>query len=242
MAYTLEIIGFTIEGSIAAAAAGADRIELCSGAGEGGTTPSDGLMKIARGLISIDIYPMLRPRGGDFLYSPREFEVMKQDLQSFKRSGANGFVVGILLPDGSVDKIRCKELVASAQPLPVCFHRAFDRCSDPAQALEDIIDCGFTRVLTSSCEATALEGAKLLHDLVKQSASRISIMPGSGVNAANIEEIIKSTGVIEIHSSARKNVKSEMAYENHRLNDRNDPLSVDAEEIRAMRKILSNLA
>ena len=142
MNFKLEIIGFNIESSLLAQAAGAHRIELCDGPGEGGTTASYGFIKAARKALTIELYPIIRPRGGDFLYSDAEFDIMKTDVQLCKETGCDGVVIGMLNTDGSIDKKRCRQLVELAYPLGVTFHRAFDRCANPFEALEDIIGIG----------------------------------------------------------------------------------------------------
>ena len=137
MKFTLEVIGFTIEGCMIAQDAGADRIELCDNPGDGGTTASYGFIKAAREALHIQLYPIIRPRGGDFLFSEEEFEIMKTDVQLCKELSCDGVVIGMLNKDGSIDKKRCSHLVSLAYPLGVSFHRAFDRCSNPFEALED---------------------------------------------------------------------------------------------------------
>ena len=158
MKFKLEVIGFTIESCLIAQAAGAHRIELCDNPSEGGTTPSYGFIKTARENLSIELYPIIRPRGGDFLYSEIEFELMKADIQICKNLGCDGVVIGMLNSDGTVDKQRCKQLVDIAQPMGVSFHRAFDRTKDPFKALEDIISIGCERILTSGQKSVATDG------------------------------------------------------------------------------------
>ncbi len=198
----LEIIGFNIESCLAAQEAGADRIELCASPGEGGTTPSYGFIKSAREKLQIDLYVMIRPRGGDFLYSDEDFEMMKLDAEFCKKSGCDGIVTGILTADGKVDKKRCKELIDLAYPLEATFHRAFDRVENPFEALEDIIGLGFERILTSGLKPKAIENTGLLAELINKAGGRIIIMPGSGINAENIISIAETTGAKEFHSSA----------------------------------------
>ncbi len=187
MEHKLEVIGFDINGCIAAERAGADRIELCASPAEGGTTPSYGLIKLAKDKLNIDVFPIIRPRGGDFLYNDEEFEVIKSEIKVCKVFGCNGVVIGMLNANGTIDKERCKQLVALAHPLPVTFHRAFDRVIDAAQALEDVIEIGCKRILTSGLKPTVVDGASTLTQLIKQANKRIIIMPGSGVRSDNIE-------------------------------------------------------
>ena len=238
MKFTLEVIGFTIESCILAQAAGAHRIELCDNPGEGGTTPSYGFIKAAREVLKIELYPIIRPRGGDFLYSDAEFEVMKADVQICKELGCDGVVIGILNADGTVDKMRCRELVQLAYPMGVTFHRAFDRVKDAAQALEDVIEIGCERILTSGLVPTALDGAETLAALIKQADERIVIMPGSGVRSDNIIELAKRTAAVEFHTSARINISSKMDYTNEGMKEKLQSVSLDEEEVK---KIIANL-
>lgn len=238
MNFNLEVIGFNIESCILAQAAGAHRIELCDNPGEGGTTPSYGFIKAARENLQIELYPIIRPRGGDFFYSDAEFEVMKADVKVCKELGCDGVVIGILKADGTVDKKRCKELVELAYPLGVTFHRAFDRVTDAKKALEDIIKIGCERILTSGLVPNALDGAETLAALIKQADERIIIMPGSGVRADNIIELAKKTGAVEFHASARINIDSKMNFKNEAMNESLKSVTGDADEIK---NIIANL-
>jgi copper homeostasis protein len=240
MSYKLEIIGFNIESCIAAQEAGANRIELCVGPGEGGTTPSYAFIKAAREKLQIDLYVMIRPRGGDFLYSDEDFEIMKNDVAICKELGCNGIVTGILTTDGKVDKKRCKELIEIAYPLEATFHRAFDRVADPFEALEDIIELGFERILTSGLKPKAIDSLDLLSKLIKQSDERIIIMPGSGVTAENIITIAESTGATELHSSATFPEESKMEYKNIELNETLNHVTVNKETVRTMADLLKS--
>ncbi len=198
----LEIIGFNIESCIAAQEAGANRIELCDNFSDGGTTPSYAFIKTAREKLSIELYAMIRPRGGDFLYSEDEFTIMKQDIEVCRNIGCDGVVFGMLNSEGNVDKKRCAKLVDYAYPLGVTFHRAFDRTKDPFQSLEDIIEIGCERILTSGQQIKAIDGVEIIKQLILQADDRIIIMPGSGVNAENIISLAERTGAVEFHSSA----------------------------------------
>ena len=169
---------------------------------EGGTTPSFGFIKAARKKLSIELYVMIRPRGGDFLYSDDEFDIMKQDVGMCKNLGCDGVVLGILTEEGNVDKKRCRQLVEYAYPLGVTFHRAFDRTKEPLQSMEDIIEIGCERILTSGLRTKAIDGVELIKQLIIQADDRIIIMPGSGVNSENIISLAESTGAVEFHSSA----------------------------------------
>jgi copper homeostasis protein len=240
MSYKLEIIGFNIESCIAAQEAGANRIELCVGPGEGGTTPSYAFIKAAREKLQIDLYVMIRPRGGDFLYSDEDFEIMKNDVAICKELGCNGIVTGILTVDGKVDKKRCKELIGIAYPLEATFHRAFDRVVDPFEALEDIIELGFERILTSGLKPKAIDSLDLLSKLIKQSDEKIIIMPGSGVTAENIITIAESTGATELHSSATLAEESKMEYKNAKINEPLNHVTVNKEAVKKMADLLKD--
>jgi copper homeostasis protein len=240
MKFLLEVIGFNIESCILAQAAGAHRIELCDNPGEGGTTPSYGFIKAARENLHIALFPIIRPRGGDFFYSDAEFEVMKADVKLCKDLGCDGVVIGILHADGTVDKKRCKEMVEIAYPLGVTFHRAFDRVKDAAQALEDVIEMGCERILTSGLVPNALDGAETLAALIKQADERIIIMPGSGVRADNIVELAQKTGAVEFHTSARMNMDSKMGYSNEAMKENLKSVTADEAEIKEIISSLNN--
>ena len=189
----------SVESALEAQAGGADRVELCDNLFEGGTTPSAGTIRLAREKLSIGLQVIIRPRGGDFCYSDVEMEVMKQDVITARELGADGVVIGILQPDGRVDKERCAELIGLAGDMNVTFHRAFDMTRDPFEALEDIISLGCSRILTSGQEATVPEGLDLLKKLVQKAGDRIIIMPGNGISERNLEKVIRETGASEYH-------------------------------------------
>ncbi|MBB6462829.1 copper homeostasis protein CutC [Flammeovirga kamogawensis] len=214
MKTTLEICSYTVDSAINAEKGGADRVELCGGRLEGGTSPSEGMMITARENVQIDIYPIIRPRGGDFFFTDLEFAEMLQDIRTAKRVGMNGVVIGALTSDARIDKERCKVLVEAAKPMGVTFHRAFDMTRDMKEALEDLIELGVDRVLTSGAKMTALEGVEELKALVEQADDRIEIMAGSGVLPVNVKEIILKSGVTAVHSSASKMVSSQMTFQN----------------------------
>jgi copper homeostasis protein len=237
MDFILEVIGFNIEGCMAAQAAGADRIELCDNPADGGTTPSYGFIKSATEELQIEVYPIIRPRGGDFLYNEEEFEMMKADVQVCVDLGCDGVVIGILNADGTVDKERCRQLVELAYPLGVTFHRAFDRVVDPMQAMEDIIEIGCERILTSGQKPNAM--AELIAKLIEQAKDRIIIMPGSGVRSENIIELATRTGAVEFHTSARTTVESRMEYINKEMKESLRSVAVDDEEIKRITTLLT---
>ncbi|HEY5912646.1 MAG TPA: copper homeostasis protein CutC [Verrucomicrobiae bacterium] len=213
----VEICVDSAEGAFAAEQGGADRVELCDNLLEGGTTPSAGAIKVARHELKIKLHVIIRPRGGDFRYSPREFEVMREDIRAAKELGADGVVVGCLTPEGNIDLDRTRELIALARPLSVTYHRAFDMCRDPRAALEELISLGVDRLLTSGQEATCIEGLELLAALNQQAAGRIIVMPGGGLTARNVRKVVAATGATEVHLSARSGVESRMAYRNTRV-------------------------
>jgi copper homeostasis protein len=215
----LEVCANTLTSALAAQEGGAIRVELCDNLGEGGTTPSYGQIKLARKLLHIKLYVLIRPREGDFLYSDTEFEIMKADVQSCIDIGCDGVVTGILNPDGSIDIKRCAELVkmATDKGLGVTFHRAFDMCNDMDKALEEIIGMGCERILTSGGRSTAIEGAHIIAHLIQKAAGRIIIMPGSGVSESTVADLVHYTKAAEIHSSARGAVKSRMQYHNDHI-------------------------
>lgn len=214
---TVEICVDSVESALAAQAGGAQRVELCDNLAEGGTTPSAGMIALTRQQLSIDLNVIIRPRGGDFCYSHLEFAVMKHDVLLAKQLGANGIVIGLLNPDGTIDKTRTAELITLARPLNVTFHRAFDMTADPQQALEDLIELTVDRVLTSGQESSALEGLDCITGLVQQAAARISVMPGGGVHERNLARIVQHSGAKEVHLSARTAVASVMTYQNARV-------------------------
>ena len=189
-------------------------MELCAGIPEGGTTPSYGMIRNARESISIALNVIIRPRGGDFLYSENEIQEMLYDIQVAKELGADGLVFGCLNPDGSVDMRAMTRLIKAAGDTPVTFHRAFDHTNDPFKALDDIISLGFARILTSGCRPTAFEGVDLLAQLVEKAGDRIIIMPGCGVKENNIADIARLSGAREFHFSARESVESGMVFRN----------------------------
>lgn len=240
MNFKLEVIGFNIESCIAAQEGGANRIELCASPGEGGTTPSFAFIKAARKKLTIDLYAMIRPRGGDFLFSDDDFEIMKKDVIICKQAGCNGIVTGILTKDGKVDERRCNELIELAYPLGATFHRAFDRVKDPTAELETIISLGFERILTSGLKPKATDGADLLARLIKQTDDRIIIMPGSGITSKNIIRMAESTGAREFHSSASISKQSTMKFINDDMNESLDYIAANKDEVKRMADLLSD--
>lgn len=202
------------QGAIAAQEGGAHRVELCENLMEGGTTPSAGAIQVARRHLDIGLNVIVRPRGGDFCYSDVEFETMVRDVGAAAESGADGIVIGLLNPDGSVDVERTGALIERIRPLPVTFHRAFDMTADPYRALEELISLGVDRVLTSGQEISALEGVDLIAELIEGAAGRIVVMPGGGITERNVARVAAGTGAREIHVAAGSSVSSRMTYRN----------------------------
>lgn len=208
----LEIAANSLDSALAAEAGGADRIELCAVLEAGGVTPSPGLVALVRAQVRIPVHVLVRPRPGDFAYSPSEHATMLQDIAACVRAGCDGIVTGALAADGSLDRARCGELAAAAEGLALTLHRAIDVSSDPHQALEDAIALGFGRVLSSGCAADALQGAETLRGLVAQAGSRIVVMPGAGIDVHNIVRLRQITGAREFHASAKRALPSSMRH------------------------------
>ena len=209
----LEICAADIDSVVAAANGGADRVELCCALSEGGLTPSIGMIEDAKSASGIKVNVLIRPRSGDFLYSQAEIRTMIRDIAYCRRIGVNGVVCGALTSDGNIDKDACRRMAYMAGGLHKTFHRAFDMCRDPRQAVHDIIDLGFDRILTSGQSATALEGADLIRDLQAE-FPEITFIAASGITPDNAAEIVARTGVREIHASAKATVASPMTYRN----------------------------
>jgi copper homeostasis protein len=238
----LEVIGFDLVSCLTAESQGADRIELCANPHEGGTTPSYGMIAVAKENTSIQLFPIIRPRGGDFLFSQLEFQSMIADVEQCEQLGCDGVVIGMLVEDGRVDVDRCAELIRYAGAMQVTFHRAFDRVKDPMRSLEEIIDLGCTRILTSGLHPNVELGQEMLRALVDAAGNRITIMPGSGVRSNNILELAKFTGAKAFHSSARSARASSMEYTNPDMDETLDSVSIDASEVAELRRILDTYA
>jgi copper homeostasis protein len=212
MNFKLEICVDTIESAVNAQVAGADRVELCNNLAEGGTTPSYGTISSARENLTIGLNVIIRPRGGDFLYTDQEYDIMRRDIDKCGECGVDGIVIGILCSDGTIDINRTAKLVEMANPMAVTFHRAFDMSSNPVQGLEDIISAGASRILTSGQKNKVPEGAVLISRLVKRAGSRIIIMPGGGLDESNIADTARITGAHEFHLTGKKIVSSDMQF------------------------------
>lgn len=208
----LEVCVDSVRSARAAIDGGADRLEVCTCLPAGGLTPSTGLLTAIRQIDpDIPLMVMVRPRAGDFVYCDLDVEQMLAEIESIKSAGlADGFVTGVLSPDGAVDQERCKRLLQACSPLPVTFHRAFDLTADAVDAMETIIGLGFSRILTSGQSKSAKAGIEIIQVLLQKAEERITIMAGSGINDKNLETILRETKVREIHASASKVVKSVM--------------------------------
>ncbi|MGY3052378.1 copper homeostasis protein [Pedobacter sp. UYEF25] len=212
--FELEICANSYRSALAAQLGGATRVELCDNLAEGGTTPSYAQISLSKKNLQIEVWPIIRPRGGDFLYSEIEFQLMIEDIKICKSLNCEGIVTGILKKNGDIDVVRLRELIELAKPIKVAFHRAFDMCNNKEKALEELIDLGVVRVLSSGGASSAIEGREMLAALVKQARGRISIMPGAGINLVNLKELIEKTGATAYHASAKASVKSEMEFRN----------------------------
>ena len=248
MNYKLEICVDSIESALNAQLAGADRIELCDNLIEGGTTPSYGTIQSARSNLNIILHVIIRPRGGDFLYTDTEYDILRRDIELCGESGMDGIVCGILTYDGKIDIDRTARLVELSRPMSFTFHRAFDMCADPVSGLEAIIQTGADRVLTSGQKKSAAEGSDLINILVKQAKGRIIIMPGGGVDESNIAALAKTTGAGEFHLSGRRSVDSEMKFRQKGLSmssisgiDDYSRKVADTEKIKRIIEILKNI-
>jgi copper homeostasis protein len=241
MNYLLEVIAFTSESCRLIEKSGAGRIELCANPLEGGTTVSYGMMKSAREVVSIPVFPIIRPRGGDFLYDEEEYAIIRKDILFCREIGMDGVVTGLLNHDGTIDKARTAALVELAYPMDVTFHRAFDRARDQFAALEDIIQCGCNRILTSGGHDTVMQGLEQIKVLTAAAAERIIILPGSGIRSVNIAGIAAATGLREFHTSARTVMPDRMVFENKNLTEPASTYTVNTAEILQSLAALKNL-
>jgi copper homeostasis protein len=242
MNYIIEIATTDFTTTQSAVAGGADRIELCAALTDGGTTASYGTIKKCREEFSVQLFPIIRPRSGDFLYTEEEFEIMKADVIICKELGCDGVVIGLLNKDGSIDVKRSSKLIELAYPMEVTFHRAFDRCKDPFEAMEQLIEIGCQRILTSGQRPTAPEGVDLITGLVKAADERIIIMPGSGVRKDNIKELAGKTKAREFHSSLRGKQKTKMEYIHPNFSSSSESYenpAIEVSEVKALRDALT---
>jgi len=198
----LEIVASTVDDCLAAESGGADRIELCAAISTGGLTPSLGTLVEAKERGSLPLMAMVRPRAGGFCYSEGDFAAMQRDAEFLLEHGAEGVVFGILHSDGTVDTTRCGTMLELAGGRQTVFHRAFDVVPDAFRALEELIDLGFTRLLTSGQQKTALEGSNLIRRLIDRARERIEVLSGSGIREHNVRELIDATGCTQVHMTA----------------------------------------
>lgn len=239
--WTIEIATSDFITTAAAVKGGADRIELCANLAEGGTTPSYGTIRQCREEFNVALYPIIRNRGGDFYYTPEEFSIMLRDVQLCKDLGCDGVVIGLLNPDGTIDIKRTSQLTEAAYPMGVTFHRAFDRCIDPIAALEQLVEAGCERILTSGQYPSVMDGIELVAALQQQADERIIIMPGSGVRKENIKLIADRTGCTEFHSSLRGKAKGNMEFIHPSFKDSAESYinnAIDPAEVKALREAL----
>ncbi|MEN5264047.1 copper homeostasis protein CutC [Stenotrophomonas sp. TWI587] len=235
----LEIASNSVASALAAQQGGADRIELFDNLAEGGTTPSQGSIAVARDRLQIPLFVLIRPRPGDFLYTALETEVMLRDIAYCRALGCDGVVIGALEADGGIDTVLCGELVSAAGPLGITFHRAFDAARDLPEALEQIVALGCQRILSSGGQASALAGADTLAALVAQAGDRIAMMAGAGITAANIMEVAERSGCIELHASAKATQRSAMRHHNPALLGLSpDWTATDVAQVSALRAAL----
>ena len=233
-----EVCAFNIQSCLIAEKAGSQRVELCDNPVEGGTTPSYGTIRQVREKVNIHLFPIIRPRAGNYWYDDNEFNIIREDIKLCRELGCDGISVGVQQLDGTIHTERLKQIVAWAGPMSVTCNRVFDTVPDPYAALEEIIACGCARVLTSGQATAAPEAAALLAELVRMAGDRIIIMPGAGINASNIEQLIKDTGAQEYHGSARKAISNPVHVQNPRVADFGQVFVTDEDELRAIMAFL----
>ncbi len=228
----LENCANSVQSCIEAERGGAHRIEFCAGLPEGGTTPSFGALKVALQEVRIPIFPIIRPRSGDFIYTDLEVRQMLSDIYAFRELGVAGFVFGALTPDGTLDYEVNRKLLRAAEGVPVTLHRAFDMTRDMGSALEQAIDLGFSRILTSGGQNTAIEGSDVIRKLVQKANNRIIIMAGSGITPDNALDLVSQTGVTEVHGTLQSIIKSPSVFHNPNasMQSRSDVHSYDYPE------------
>lgn len=244
--FTFEVCADSVESVLAAQKGGADRIELCGNVVIGGTTPSESLYREIRKHSDIKIHALIRPRFGDFCYTEYEFNIIRAEVKRFRELGAQGVVIGMLKPDGSLDMEHMKMLMEEADGMSVTLHRAFDVCKDPMEALEQAVSLGINTILTSGQKNNCVEGTPLLAELVKKSAGRIHIMAGAGVNAEAVSSIYEKTGITDYHMTGKIVLESEMQYRKEGVNMGLPSLSefeifrTSEQEVRKARNVLNS--
>lgn len=241
MNYIIEIATTDFTTTKSAVEGGADRIELCAALTDGGTTASYGTIKKSREAFDVQLFPIIRTRSGDFLYTDEEFDIMMSDVKLCKDLGCDGVVIGLLNKNGEIDLKRTSQLIEAAYPLEVTFHRAFDRCKAPFEAMEQLIEIGCQRILTSGQKPGAPDGVDLITGLVRMADERIIIMPGSGVRKENIKQLAEKTGAKEFHSSLRGKQKSKMEFIHPAFADSAESYTnpfIDLKEVKALKEAL----
>lgn len=240
----LESPVFNVNSALKAAQYGVDRLELCSSYSEGGCTPSSGLFTYLKSKITIPIFVMIRPRGGHFVYAENELDVMKEDIRQYSDLGADGFVFGVLKKNGAVNKEACSELRDLCGEKPCTFHRAFDVSSDLNQALDEIIECGFQRILTSGGERNVREGLSVIKNMIGKAKDKIIIMPGGGMKPELVQSLRETAYLKEIHASCKTTMRDDQIFKNRKINffDENvefdEVLSVDKEKVMNIKRFL----
>jgi copper homeostasis protein len=234
-----EVCAFNIQSAVIAEKAGAARVELCDNPIEGGTTPSYGTIKATREKISILLYPIIRPRSGNYFYSEEEYEIIRNDIQICRELGCDGISVGAQTMNSEIDTEMLKRIVEWAGPMGVTCNRAFDCAPDPFKALEDVISCGCERILTSGLKSAAPDAGELLGKLVKQAGERIIIMPGAGIKSTNIRKLAEESGAKEFHGSARVVAPNPVTYVNKEVSDYGNLYLADEEEVRKIVALLN---
>lgn len=235
----LEVAVFSIEGALEAIRAGAHRLELCENAHDGGTTPSKSTLDYIHSISPIPVFPIIRTRGGDFVYTDQEKKVMLADITYCRSRGFKGVVSGGLLRDGQIDAEFLMRCIDAAGPMEFTFHRAFDRCANPLESMEQLITYGVKRILSSGQYPTLPEGIPLLKKMVKQAAGRLIVLPGSGLTQHTVMEVVKKTGAREVHTSARKAITHSNTFQPHTFPETMMYTSVDVAEIKAILSILT---
>ncbi len=240
----LEVCANSLASALAAQQGGAVRVELCENLADGGTTPSYGQVALTRKMLHIEVFPIIRPRGGDFHYTDLEFEIMKADVAACKSVGCDGVVFGILNPDGTIDGERCKVLMQLAAPMKVSFHRAFDMTRNLPEALETLVELGFKRVLSSGGRSSAPEGADVLAALVEQARGRIEIMPGAGIHPGNVRQLLEKTGAKVVHGSLMHAENSTMVFRNEqgKMGAVDDEYAWRVTSVELVRKMVGEIA
>ncbi|WP_319001554.1 copper homeostasis protein CutC [Clostridium sp. CS001] len=244
MSFILEACVDSVESAMEAVKGGANRLELCSNLIIGGTTPNINLFILIKEKTDIKINVLIRPRYGDFCYTEDEFEIMKRDIQMFKKAGANGVVIGTLNPDGTLDIARMKELIAEGDGMYITLHRCFDLCKDAFATLEEAKKLGINCILTSGQKNKCTDGRELLKELVEKSEEEIEILIGSGINSGNVEDIISYTKAYAVHTSGKIEIESDMKYRKEDISMGFPILSeyvilrTEGEEIARVRKVM----